>query len=1594
MRMSSDLVIAWARHALVGLSITTAAGLCLAQDPEFAPRPTVTSALAGAVSVESADLDGDGDQDLLVATGTSGEIVWIESDGNSNPDFPLIHVIDNTVINAAHASVADVDGDGDLDVIASVRSSSPSAVTWYENVGGLPASFEPRLLGALPGSDIGQRVNAARAADLDLDGDTDIVVSFYANASSIQGHVVWYRSNGLSNPSFTAVPLSAPINTLENVSDIRISDVNLSGSRDIVAVSETPGISGGRNRVVWWSSSGGVNPLFQFQSIDNTLIDPVSLAVANFGGTIAPDIAVAAAGSNRVTILRNNGGLTPSFSAIAAITLTDPRSVIAFDVDSDGDSDLAAALGGGANAVVIENMSLGTPLFTLRPLGTSGGACMDIATADISNNGRLDLAVVFPGSGRVDWFEQVRSIENLSNGIFSSTFDDAVSTASNGQTLRIPAERLRQDPIINLNGKRLNLSSDDAFILGQDSRVLLANNASLTAASNRPITLDGDVSVPSGSGFTIQGNVGATLRSSISITGGGDLTVGIDTTIDGPRDLKRFLIDGDANLGSFFNLIGRPQELAKIRLTTGEVGLVVSGEEFGGIGQNVPASLAVYAPDPNSNTGWTGYMVDADIPGERGPIAVGDFTGDGFEDIASIRYDFGVPILVLHTAIQGSTPAYTDIPKVTGIDVQHLIASDLDFDGDLDLVSGQGWFRSSGGATPTFSFIPFPLVSSLQSFGVVVCDFDLDGGRDIAIHCEKIDAQSPGRVGYQLYVLHSNAAPSPSFTPILIQERDYVAMGQCDGEFDCYPILSVELQGLNTLSREDQNMDGLTDLFLSEDDGITLYVNQGGTPAFEPTLLNQDFPYNELVPADIDGDHDIDLIASSKRASRVHFIENLVGTTYREDEAIKPILRASGAVVLESDADGVSQFAIIGTGHDRVEVIQRTDKPVLDIIASTMDVDGDVDVTNGKVSITGGQLSAGSNLYIHSGGVLSGSGAVAANVHNGGVVRPLGSILIGGNYAQYTPSQPDLPGVLRVDLRSAMPLDIDRLDISGSAALAGGLVVQAPDTFMTDTGTVLEILRANDLDNNRNEFDVVHMPRISLQKMLDPIPGTLWPTYNDLPANSWVRLETMPVTPPPLGSRDFLASATPSDAVLADITGGANGEPDGYLDAVVAYPFIPGGPPGGGVAVFVGSPASQGNYDFASLGFYTGQAASRPIAVEAGDYDGDGRVEVAVANSLVNTNQTGIFLLEVDSSLATPVFESQVPPLLIRTGAGIFDLATADFMPGQLRAPDISHVGSPVGLLVLSDSEDSGLATGAVLNGPGWETCDVDVCDDPDSVDPIDVDGGNAAYITGFVTTSNDADKVRVASNPASSPGMFETNFYAVGDAPTEVRSDDLNNDGFPDIVVINEKGGSVSVLLNIPMPDAPSGRTFADQVELPLRGDASEPAPLPSSVALADLDDDGDLDIAVVSTNESDVRAVRKLMNQFIETGSVTFESVVDLEVQPAGVPLLVREADLEEGLGGVSLTDDLVVFIDPMASPRPSNLFVGPTGHVAVTSLTSAFCLPDTNGDGMLSPADFSSWVAAFNAMAPRCDQNLDGMCSPADFSAWVANYNAGCP
>ena len=62
-------------------------------------------------------------------------------------------------------------------------------------------------------------------------------------------------------------------------------------------------------------------------------------------------------------------------------------------------------------------------------------------------------------------------------------------------------------------------------------------------------------------------------------------------------------------------------------------------------------------------------------------------------------------------------------------------------------------------------------------------------------------------------------------------------------------------------------------------------------------------------------------------------------------------------------------------------------------------------------------------------------------------------------------------------------------------------------------------------------------------------------------------------------------------------------------------------------------------------------------------------------------------------------------------------------------------------------------------------------------------------------------------------------------------------------------------------------------------------------------------------------------------------------------------------------------------------------------ISTIVEASCLADINGDGSVTPTDFTAWINAFNNNLPTCDQNNDGVCTPTDFTAWIANFNAGC-
>lgn len=236
---------------------------------------------------------------------------------------------------------------------------------------------------------------------------------------------------------------------------------------------------------------------------------------------------------------------------------------------------------------------------------------------------------------------------------------------------------------------------------------------------------------------------------------------------------------------------------------------------------------------------------------------------------------------------------------------------------------------------------------------------------------------------------------------------------------------------------------------------------------------------------------------------------------------------------------------------------------------------------------------------------------------------------------------------------------------------------------------------------------------------------------------------------------------------------------------------------------------------------------------------------------------------------------------------------------------------------------------------------------------------------------------------------VFGSSFYVTGDperrwaeAGLVEISHDVNANGLADDAWYVVPGSALAHPIVLPLPAAFDGPVLEND---PASGSGIEShwgyADLSPTLLLGDTDADNVIDDPAAHAGEfytvpDDPRTVG------VDAGSGGGDAfdiawAIDPATgSPAGLPgfhfiRITTGVDRVNGIFGEVSTE-----IDAVADVR-----------------ASAACAADVNGDGAVSPADFSAWIAAFNADAPACDQNRDGDCSPADFSAWIANFNAGC-
>jgi len=367
--------------------------LCASQDDDTvgwyesdgAPVPSYTRRILsteadGACAVCAADVDGDGDTDVLCASQNDDTVAWFESDGGSPPSFAE-HGIASSADGASCVCTADVDRDGDVDIISSSRHDDK--VAWYESDGGKPPSFTER---AVSGT-----TNAATCvfpADVDSDGDVDILSASYEDDT-----VAWHESDGGAPPSFTE---HAIFTAADGVESVHACDVDGDGHMDVVSASSLDGV------IRWYENLGVPSPSF----VEHMICATANGAASVFAGDVDEDGDVDVLSASReddtVSWHESDGGSPPTFVEHVVSAWADGAdAVCAADVDGDGDVDALSAASEGGKIAWYPNKGGQSALPTLDtgPFRLAQGETDDILKVFALHRGRagdaeLELAAL------------------------------------------------------------------------------------------------------------------------------------------------------------------------------------------------------------------------------------------------------------------------------------------------------------------------------------------------------------------------------------------------------------------------------------------------------------------------------------------------------------------------------------------------------------------------------------------------------------------------------------------------------------------------------------------------------------------------------------------------------------------------------------------------------------------------------------------------------------------------------------------------------------------------------------------------------------------------------------------------------------------------------------------------------------------------------------------------------------------------------------------------------------------------------------------------------------------------------------------------
>ncbi len=323
--------------------------------------------------VAIADLDGDGDLDIAVTNRTVNTVsVFLNT---TVPPGPLSFAAPTTFgTGFAPNSVAigDLDGDGNLDLAVTNNTSTPSTVSVLLGNGagsfGPKTDFQISAIGVLP--------NFVAIADLDGDGDLDLAVTTAAD------NMVSVFLNTTVPPGPLSFAAPTPFVTGLTPNSIAIGDLDGDGNLDLAVTNNTSSPS--TISVLLGNGAGSFGPKTDFTIIAGGFF-PNFVAIGDLDRDLDLDLAVTNAATTTVSVFLNTtvppGPLSFAAPTTFAVGNT-PNFVAIADLDGDGDLDIAVTNGTDTNVSVLLNTTPPPPP-PPPPPGGGGGSTSNcfIATA-------------------------------------------------------------------------------------------------------------------------------------------------------------------------------------------------------------------------------------------------------------------------------------------------------------------------------------------------------------------------------------------------------------------------------------------------------------------------------------------------------------------------------------------------------------------------------------------------------------------------------------------------------------------------------------------------------------------------------------------------------------------------------------------------------------------------------------------------------------------------------------------------------------------------------------------------------------------------------------------------------------------------------------------------------------------------------------------------------------------------------------------------------------------------------------------------------------------------------------------------------------